>query len=322
MFRHLLIPLDGSRLAEFALPIALTLSQTLGSEITLIHIIERNPPGEIHGERHLAREEEAVAYLNQVARQNFPPGIKVTTHVHTEEEALADAPAFLGVQREAPAVQGVSNVARSIAEHASELAPDLIVMCTHGEGGVRDLVVGSIAQQVIGQGKTPILLLHPQNADAAPLTALHTFLVALDGKPEHDQALQVAGELAKCFGASLHLLTVIPTLRTVSGEYAATGLLLPGTTSAMLNLTEEYTAESLEQRAAVWRKQGLTVKAWIRRGDPVQQILAAAADEKVDLIVLGTHGKTGVGAFWAGSVAPKVVSSTHVPLLLVPAKKV
>jgi nucleotide-binding universal stress UspA family protein len=308
MFRHLLIPLDGSRLAEFALPIALTLCQTLGSEITLIHIIERNPPGEIHGERHLAREEEAVAYLNQVARQNFPPGIKVTTHVHTEEEALA--------------VQGVSNVARSIAEHASELAPDLIVMCTHGEGGVRDLVVGSIAQQVIGQGKTPILLLHPQNADAAPLTVLHSLLVALDGKPEHDQALQVAGELAKCFGASLHLLTVIPTLRTVSGEYAATSLLLPGTTSAMLNLTEEYTAESLEQRADAWRKQGLQVKAWIRRGDPVQQILAAANDEKVDLIVLGTHGKTGMGAFWAGSVAPKVVSSAHVPLLLVPAIKV
>jgi nucleotide-binding universal stress UspA family protein len=301
MFRHLLIPLDGSRLAEFALPIALTLSQALGSEITLIHIIERNPPGEIHGERHLSREEEAVAYLNQVARQNFPSGIKVTTHVHTEE---------------------VSNVARSIAEHASELAPDLIVMCTHGEGGVRDLVVGSIAQQVIGQGKTPILLLHPQDADATPLTALHTFLVALDGKPDHDQALQVAGELAKCFGASLHLLTVIPTLGTVSGEYAATGLLLPGTTSAMLNLTEEYTAESLEQRAAAWRKQGLKVKAWIRRGDPVIQILAAANDEKADLIVLGTHGKAGMGAFWAGSVAPKVVSSAHTPLLLVPAKKV
>jgi nucleotide-binding universal stress UspA family protein len=246
----------------------------------------------------------------------------VTTHVHTEEEAPADAPAFLGVQ-------GVRNVARSIAEHAGELAPDLIVMCTHGdprssvgEGGVRDLVVGSIAQQVIGQGKTPILLLHPQDPVATPLTALHTFLVALDGKPEHDQALQVAGELAKCFGASLHLLTVIPTLGTVSGEYAATGLLLPGTTSAMLNLTEEYTAESLEQRAAVWRKQGLKVKAEIRRGDPVHQILAAANGEKVDLIVLGTHGKTGMGAFWAGSVAPKVVSSTHTPLLLVPAKKV
>ena len=300
MFRHLLIPLDGSRLAQAALPVALTLSRSLGSQITLIHIIERNPPGEIHGEHHLADEAEAVAYLNQVARQNFPPEIKVTTHVHTEE---------------------VSNLARSIADHASELAPDLIVMCTHGEGGVRDLMVGSIAQQVIGQGKTPIFLLHPQSDDAAPLTDLHTFLVALDGKPEHDHALQVAGELAKCLDAALHLLTVIPTLRTVSGDYAATGLLLPRSTSAMLNLTEEYTAQSLEKRAAAWRKQDLTVKAWIRRGDPVQQILAAADHEKADVIVLVTHGKTGMGAFWAGSVAPKVVSLAHTPLLLVPAKK-
>jgi nucleotide-binding universal stress UspA family protein len=300
MFRHLLIPLDGSRLAEFALPTALTLSRCLGSEITLIHIIERNPPGEVHGERHLSGEDEAVAYLNQVARQNFPPEIKVTVHVHTEE---------------------VSNVARSIAEHASELEPDLILMCTHGEGGFGDLVVGSIAQQVIGQGKTPIFLLHPHADDATPITTLHTFLVPLDGDPEHNYALQVAGELAISFNAALHLLTVVPTLRTVSGDYAATGLLLPGATSAVLNLTEELTAQSLEQRAAVWRKQGLSVKAWIRRGDPVQQILGAAYDEKVDCIVLGTHGKAGMGAFWAGSVAPKVVSSSHTPLLLVPAKK-
>jgi nucleotide-binding universal stress UspA family protein len=146
---------------------------------------------------------------------------------------------------------------------------------------------------------------------------LQKFLVALDGEPEHEQGLKTAGELAKYMHASLHLLTVIPTLGTLSGERAAAGLLLPGATSAMLDMTEECTVDYLEEQAAVLRARGIPVRTTIRRGDPVQQILADSQDE--DLIVLGTHGKAGIDAFWAGSVAPKIVSQTRLPVLLVPA---
>ncbi len=85
----------------------------------------------------------------------------------------------------------------------------------------------------------------------------------------------------------------------------------------MLDMTEECTVDYLEEQAAVLRGQGIPVRATIRRGDPVQQILADCQDE--DLIVLGTHGKAGINAFWAGSVAPKIVSQTRLPVLLVPA---
>ncbi len=295
MFQHLLVPLDGSSLAELSLPYAVTLCQALNAAVTLIHIIEHNAPQEVHGERHLREVKEAEEYLKQVSRHFFPPEARVGAHVHIEE---------------------VRNVARSIAEHAGELAPDLIVMCTHGESGVFDLM-GSIAQQIIGQTRTPILLVQP---GARPLSApvtLQKFLVALDGDPEHEQGLKTAEELAKYMHASLHLLTVIPTLGTLSGERAAAGRLLPGATSAMLDMTEECTVDYLEEHAAAIRAQGIGAKTTIRRGDPVQQILVDSQDE--DLIVLGTHGKAGINAFWAGSVAPKIVSQTRLPVLLVPA---
>ena len=295
MFQHLLVPLDGSRLAESSLPYAVTLCQALNAAVTLIHIIEHHAPQEIHGERHLRQEKEAEEYLKQIARQFFPAEARVGTHVHIEE---------------------VRNVARSIVQHAGELAPDLIVMCTHGESGKFDLM-GSIAQQIVGRGMTPILLVQPGDSPLDVPVTLQKFLVALDGDPEHEQGLKSASELAKFTHASLHLLTVIPTLGTLSGERAAAGRLLPGATSAMLDMTEECTVDYLEEQAAALRAQGIQARTTIRRGDPVQQILADSQDE--DLIVLGTHGKAGIDAFWAGSVAPKVVSQTRLPVLLVPA---
>jgi nucleotide-binding universal stress UspA family protein len=294
-FQHLLVPLDGSHLAESSLPYASLLSQALGASVTLIHIIEHNPPQAVHGERHLREEKEALRYLEQIAREHFSTGTRVDFHVHTEE---------------------VRNVAKSIADHAGEMLLDLIVMCTHGESGLFDLV-GSIAQQVIGYSKTPVFLVQPNDEQKNASVSLQDFLVVLDGDPEHEQGLNAAGEIARLTYARLHLLTVIPTLGTLSGERAAAGRLLPGATSAMLDMTEECTAYYLEEQAAPWRLAGIIVRTTIRRGDPVQQILSDSKDE--DLIVLGTHGKAGVVAFWAGSVAPKIVSQTHVPILLVPA---
>ncbi|MGD0004588.1 MAG: universal stress protein [Anaerolineaceae bacterium] len=275
MFQQLLVPLDGSKLAESSLPYAANLCKVLKAGVTLIHIIEHHAPQEIHGERHLREEKEAEVYLKQAAGQFFPPEIRVSTHVHTEE---------------------VHNVARSIAAHAGELTPDLIVMCTHGESGMFNLV-GSIAQQIIGQTRTPILLVQPGGSPLRAPVTLQKFLVALDGDPEHEQGLKTAGELAKYTHAA--------------------GRLLPGATSAMLDMTEECTADYLEEQAAVLRALGIPVRTTIRRGDPVQQILADSQDE--DLLVLGTHGKAGIDAFWAGSVAPKIVSQTRLPVLLVPA---
>ncbi len=301
MFKHLFVPLDGSRLAEAALPSAAVLAAALGASVTLLHIIERDAPAEIHGERHLTRKEEAFAYLEEVAKNAFPPGVKVDTHVHRAE---------------------VTDVARSIVDHTDELEPDLIVMCTHGQSGLRDLLAGSIAQQVIGMGATPVLLIRPEEgAQPQPTPYFNRILLAMDGKTEHERGLEVVGEMAKKLNARLHLLTVIETLGTLGGKEAATGRLLPSATAAMLDLAEEGACEHLQTHLDDFAGQGVDVSAEVLRGDPAQVIAQSAKEEGDRLIVLGTHGKAGMGAFWHGSVAPRVLAQTHIPLLLIPVGK-
>ncbi|HLO16885.1 MAG TPA: universal stress protein, partial [Anaerolineales bacterium] len=225
MFKHILVPLDGSKLAEAAVPAAASLAQTLNAPVTLLHIIEQGAPQEIHKERHITRPDEASAYLEAVAKRDFPSGVNVDLHVHAA--AVKDVPA-------------------SIVEHAmTEFQPDLIVMCTHGHGGVRDLLYGNIAQQVVAQGLTPLLLIKP-NLEARVKFKLEHILVPLDSGPVHDASLPVTQELAKAYKSNIHLLTVIPTFSTVAGEAVAASSLLPATTSALLDIDVENAEEDLQ----------------------------------------------------------------------------
>jgi len=293
MLKHILVPLDGSHMAEMALPTTALLASKLEASVTLIHVIEHNAPQRVHGDHHLTNQAEASAYLSLVAQTYFPSGIQVDCHVHTEE---------------------VQNVAASIVNHAGEFLPDLIVMCAHGSSGLHEFMVGNIAQQVIAHGKTPLLLLRPDECGDAPV--INRILVALDGISEHEKGLPLVARLAAAFSASLHLVQVVPTLGTLNFNQAAAGRLLPGTTTVMLEIAESEAQQHLAEHVAEWQATGLQVHAEVRRGDPVPQVVAAAQDS--DLIVIGTHGKAGMKAFWSGSVASKIITQTHLPILLIP----
>jgi len=296
MPKHLLVPLDGSHLAEAALPTAAYLAQHLNASITLLHIIEYNAPEEVHHDRHLTDPKSAYAYLAETAERAFPPTVNVKLHVHDT---------------------AVDNVARSLVEHVRELVtPDMIIMCTHGPSGLYQWLFGHLGDQVIAMGHTPVLLVHPQG-EASPVK-IQCIFVPLDGTAEHEQALPVAEELARACSAGLHLAMVIQTLGTLSGEKAATGRLLPGAMTAVLEMAEENAEAYLQPHLARLRSAGLSVTAEVARGDPADTIVRIASRRKMDLIMLGTHGKVGTEAFWAGSVAPRVADRTTLPLVLVP----
>jgi nucleotide-binding universal stress UspA family protein len=300
MFKHFVLPLDGSHLAEAALPAAAYLSLKLGARVTLTHIIERDAPKEVHGERHLAQPEEAHAYLEEIARKAFSASVHVECHVHTIES---------------------SDVSRSIVEHVQELTPDLIIMCTHGRGGLRDLFFGSIAQQVVGLGSTPVLLVRPLENGGAPAFACHTILVPLDGIPDHEQGLCLAVPLARACAADMHLLVVVPTPGTLTGQQAVTRRLLPGATREMLDISEEGASNYLRDCMASMQAQDISVTGEVRRGEPADTIMETARRMNADMVVLTTHGKVGLDAFWSGSIAPKVSRWFTIPLLLVPVCK-
>jgi nucleotide-binding universal stress UspA family protein len=296
MFKHLLVPLDGSTLAETALPAAAYLARLLAARVTLLHLIERHPPDEVHQhDRHLTNAAEATAYLSEIRQRAFADAA-VECHVHTSE---------------------IDDVARSIVEHINELAPDLVVMCTHGQGGWRRRLTGSKGQQVIALSKTPILLIPPAPQASAKFDCTR-ILVPLDGDTEHEQGLRAAIDLARLCQAALQLVYVIPTVDRLKGDDLATGRFMPHTMAAILDMQQEEAAEYLGCHIVDLRETGLAVSAEVARGDVVSTIVAAAKRQQADLIVLGTHAKSGMDAIWSGSLTPVISDRSPVPLLLVP----
>ena len=111
---------------------------------------------------------------------------------------------------------------------------------------------------------------------------------------------------------------VVPTLATLSGKEALTGQLLPSATRAVLELTQESAAEYLDAQVARLRAEGIAVRATVSRGAAASAIADEAEKAAVDLIVLASHGRMGLEAVFAGSVAPRVERRRVAPVLLMP----
>jgi nucleotide-binding universal stress UspA family protein len=294
--KSFLVPLDGSHLAEAVLPATASLAGRSHAVVTLLHILERKAPATIHGERHLTDATEANRYLEKVATGLRESGVEVECHVHDDRE---------------------DSVAQSIFEHAQELSSDLVIMCTHGNSGLRGLLFGSIAQKALQRGTQSILLVFPHEESRVPQFDLQRILVPLDGVIAHEPALPSAIELAHTFNASIHLVLVIPTLATLSGSQAVSGMLLPTTMRAVLDLALQGATDYLEQVVVQCRAEGVNVTTEVLRGDAAPQVVGLAERLNIDLIVMASHGRSGLDALLSGSVAPRIAGRMDRALLLV-----
>ena len=294
--KNILVPLDGSKLSETVLPLAALIAHQNQAKLILFHVIEQHPPETVHGEHHLTNQQEASDYLDQVS-QTLPSELIVDRHVHTSAE---------------------KNVANSIVDHSKELGVDLIVMCAHGQSGLEKRIFGNIAQEVLTMGDVPVLLLSPEKELQTESCHCQCILVPLDGDPDHEAGLDMAVELSQSCQAKLHLVMVIHELSTLPGEQAAAAVLLPTATSALLEMDCEEGELYLAGLMGKLLEKHIPVTGEVQRGDPARQIVRAAKEFQADMIVLGTHSKPAMDAFWSGSVTPKIATQTHLPLLLVP----
>ena len=134
----LLIPLDGSPTAEAVLPAAAVLARRLPAQVELLHVLERNAPDQVHGERHLTSETDAASYLQGIAEQLIAEQVPVSWHVHMVR---------------------VGDIPLSIASHAAESGASLILLSIHGAVSPRSWLTGAVAQGVIRHAAPPVLLL-------------------------------------------------------------------------------------------------------------------------------------------------------------------
>lgn len=298
MFSHLLVPLDGSGLAETTLPYARALAHASGdsARITLLHLIERDAPPSVHGARHLTTVPEAQAYLTEIAERFRAEGITVDTHVDTNEGG---------------------DTAGRIVDHAAEMGVDLVVLCAHGRSGLGRWLFGSIAQKVLAVGVAPVLMILPTAGKEPRPPTLDQILLPLDGTQNAEVALPLAEALARATGATMHLILVVPTVGSLSGAMSSIARFSPNVTAELLESAGNDAVSYLNTLASRLKAAGMSVETSIARDDPADAILEQAKRVHADLIVMASHGRAGMGGAWAGSVSNKVLARAPGPFLLI-----
>ena len=195
-----------------------------------------------------------------------------------------------------------------IAEMAKRSGADLILMATHGRTGLAHLLMGSVTEAVLRSGPVPVLALKLGQGDR-PLTAVKRIMWATDLSPVSERAWRYALKLADAFAAEVILLHAVrPTKLAGLGDQAQEHYLAP------------LRAE-LERRQQSVESLGLCARRKVVVGVPAEVIVIEAQAEQADLVVVGTHGRSGLPHVLLGSVAEAVIRKAPCPVLAVKATR-
>jgi nucleotide-binding universal stress UspA family protein len=290
MYQTILVPLDGSAFGERALPIATSLARAMGAQLILVRASSASVlPGAEPTKAQCEAAKEAQAYLSAIAAGLSEDGLRVEVAT-----PFGDA--------------GESILLEIRARNA-----DLVVMCTHGRSGLGRWIYGSVAEKVLARSPVPVLLVHPTGevASLGAEPARAALLVPLDGSDFAEMALPHAVTLASVLGGRLLLLSVIARPEVLYGY--------PEVVLVQQPVEEQHqAAESyLERVAQRLRSDGVSVQTIVVEGWPSHAIVDRAVELGSRVIVMATHGRSGVARLLLGSVALDVVRRTHLPVLLV-----
>jgi len=298
MRKSILIPLDGSPFGEQALPMGLDLARRMGAEVHLVHVHQPVRPapyaegiaaynGELEEEAR-TREEQYLA--NLANRSAETAGVVV-------RRALLDGP-----------------VAPALSRYADEEEIGLVVMTTHGRGGISRAWLGSVADALIRQVKVPVLFLRPgKEAGPEQPREFRRILIPLDGSELAESVLATAEAIGRLSDAEYTLLhIVVPPF--VLGPPRSAVLVEPGEGPEIL---ERWSDDYLARVAARMSAAGLRVRAVVETyPNAAQGILDYARAHDIDLIAMSTHGRVGFSRIALGSVSDKVLRGADVPVLL------
>ena len=293
-----LVPLDGSPLAEQALPYAQALLAP-GAELTLLEVVEESEP--IHGMsgRLLVPVEDVQRMLERQAHDDLE---KARSTLGSES-----LPVQLAVTRGDPAEE--------ILRVAGERQVDLIAMTTHGRGALGRWIFGSVANRVARSSPVPVLLVRPGEREPGPV-AIRRLVVPLDGSPLSEEALPMAQALATRLGVPIHLITVIDVMRIIPAEVAPVVAFDAAVYEETLSQLDAGAAALLANVSQRLEREGVHTSSKVAHGSPFTTIADAVHDG--DLIIMASHGRSGVQRWLLGSVAEKLVREAPVPVVLVP----
>jgi len=296
VYEKIVVPLDGSELAELALDYVTGLAVASRAHVTLLHVC--------------APDESEVERMHRVYLQHTEQVLRSRLEDAASEGSTVDSAVLLG------------HPAEEILTYAEKNKVSLIAMTTHGRSGVRRWAMGSVAARVARHSAVPVWL---ARSDVPEETIRREWperriLVLVDGSERAEQVLPYVTGLAKISGAEVVLLRVCEPLSALAfythGMFGnAAGL----AEQMMANQREEcnrYFA-GLERRL---RDAGIQVRSETLLGNVWNEIISYIERDGFDLVALTSHGRSGIARWAVGSVAETVLRRCPVPLLLVRAQ--
>jgi len=289
MWKKILVPLDGSDLAELALPYAEELAKAFKSEIILLHVSE---PSE---DRYRHMHELYVKEVADRVKERFKKVSPVVVSGKAADEIIG---------------------------YAEKNDVGLIIMTSHGRSGIMSWATGSIASKLLQAAAVPVLLVRavkPKRKAQRP-ALLNRVLLPLDGSEAGEAAVEYIGELMSRLESEVILFGVVSSgqhIRTVGGlDYIS----YPPEQMEMFEKEAQEYLDKVYRRLK--RRKGtvkVTIKVGGKVGDVGQEILKFAEEKGINLIAISSHGHSGIEKWVFGSIANKVVQGSKSPVLVVKA---
>jgi nucleotide-binding universal stress UspA family protein len=302
MLERIMVPLDGTRFAEAALPGALSLAKRDGAALRLVRVWQP-----------MASLIDSADWIQQVEEWE-------ERHREEDRRYMTEVARRLGeaLGRTVSIKYLIGRPDEELARAAEEMKMDLVVMATHGHGPVSRFWLGSVADRYVRRSTVPVLLVRPaEDVPEVELAAAEPFrkiLVPLDGSTLAEQALQKSVLVGSTpAGAEITLLSVVgfpvPMATPEGGVVLDSKELL----EAQSRTAQDH-LDRMEERIADWGCK--VTKRVIPNPVTWKAIVDFATAGKYDVIAMATHGRGGAARVLLGSVADKVMRSSPVPTLL------
>jgi nucleotide-binding universal stress UspA family protein len=305
MYDRILLPTDGSVHAMAAAEHALALSRAFDASVHVLGVADIDRAAGLFNAGGV--DEEFVARVEREAEEVVNRTASLAADTDRVETAV---------------VQG--DPAEAIADHVAEAGLDAVVMGTHGRGGLRRFIAGSVTEQVLRVAEVPVFTVRrPEDTDdgeavedatvgaAGDLPTYERVLVPTDGSDIAERAVDHAVAIADAFDGELHALSVVD-VAAAGGEMD----MVP-TASVIEALTERGEA-AVEAVAEDGSDAGIEVVTEVQQGFPGSGVLRYAREHEVDIVVMGTHGRTGLGRVLLGSTTERLVRRAEMPVCAVP----
>lgn len=289
--KKILVPLDGSKVAEEILIHVELLARQSGAQVILMRVVPFLWPSEYVHLKEMGHkmDKEASDYLFTIETHLVEKGIEASVSVDE------------------------GNVPEVICDTAKESGVDLIAISTHGHGGIKRWALGSVTAKVIQASSIP-LLVHRSTGEQVEEVQCKNMLIPIDGSHFAESIFPQARRVAELFNAKVWFLSVV----SLPGGFLSLNEEVPNIEDKVAESIKHYYS-TLENRI---HEQQTTIdyEVVIRKGEAAETICDFANENSIDLIAMSTHGRSGISRWALGSVTDKVLHCSPKPILLVRAQ--